>query len=400
MLPSEFIERYAVERRGTACLKWDGLQARFGDPDLLPMWVADMDFRVPDAVVEALHARVDQGVFGYGIIPDSFREAFQGWLATRHGVRVERDWIRCATGVVPALFSFVHAFTAPGDPVLIQTPVYYPFSHAVRDTGRRLVVNDLRYRDGRFTIDFADFERAIADNDVRLFILCSPHNPAGRVWTEDELDRMLGICQRHGVIVVSDEIHQDFVFGDARHVSALTVAGGRYASGIAMVSSASKTFNIASLGLATAVVPDAKLRARYDLYTRRQYDPSVLGLIGAEAAYHGGTEWLEALKQVIVANYDRAKRGLADALPGAVVCQMEGTYLPLIDLRSVVPASQTHAFVQGHCKIAVDYGEWFGKGWDGFIRINLATQPRYVEELIDRLGTGYRTWPVAGRSAR
>ncbi|GAA2183869.1 pyridoxal phosphate-dependent aminotransferase [Brooklawnia cerclae] len=392
MLPSEFVERYSVERRGTASLKWDGLEARFGDPDLLPVWVADMDFRVPEVVVDALRARVDHGVFGYGIIPGSFYEAYQGWLESRHGLHTEKAWIRCAMGVVPALYWFVNAFTDPGDAVLIQTPVYYPFHNAIRDTGRKLVASDLRYHDGRFTIDFAGFEKAIVDNDVRLFILCSPHNPAGRVWTEDELDRMLGICQEHGVIVVSDEIHHDFTFGDATHVPALSVAGGRYASGTVIVDSASKTFNIASLGLATAVIPDASLRARYDAYTRRQYDPSVLGLVGAEAAYRGGAEWLEALKQVVVANYARVKQGLEEALPGAVVCQLEGTYLPLIDLRAVIPATQTHAFVQNHCKIAVDYGEWFGKSWEGFVRVNLATQPRYIEELIERLGTGYRTW--------
>ena len=275
---NKFLEKYATSREHTDCEKWDGLRGVFGEDGLLPMWVADMEFRACEAVTEALAARVRHGVFGYTFLPDSYYEAVSAW-EQRFGYRPEREHIRCASGVVPAVYWLVNCFTEPGDAVAILTPVYYPFHDCVRDTGRRLVTCDLRYAAGRFEIDFAAFERSLADSGAKLFILCSPHNPAGRVWRADELDRLLGICRRRGVLVISDEIHQDFVFGASRHIAAPAVSGGRYADGVILVSAASKSFNLAGLNHANIFIPDPGLRARYDDWHRavRPGGSSIMG---------------------------------------------------------------------------------------------------------------------------
>lgn len=244
MEQAAFIKKYATTRRHTDSLKWDALQARYGNPDLLAMWVADMEFKVPEQVTQALQERVAHGVYGYSITSERYYRAFIDWEQTRHGLALKRDWIRFGSGVVNSLYALVNILTQPGDGVLILTPVYYPFFNTVRDNHRQLVTSELRNDHGHYTIDFADVERQIKTNQVRLFIQCSPHNPVGRIWSEDEETRLLALCEQYHVLVISDEIHQDLEIDRTNHPfkSALTVADGRFSDRVIVVNAPSKTF--------------------------------------------------------------------------------------------------------------------------------------------------------------
>ncbi len=387
-----FIEHYSVERRGSLSLKWDLLEERFGDADLIPMWVADMEFKTCDSITKALTERVNHGVFGYSYVPQSYYDAFFDWMETRHGFRPQKEWVRLATGVVAALYWFVNCYTQPGDGVIILTPVYYPFHNAVKDCGRKLVTCDLVNNDGYFAVDYQAFEKSIVDNDVKMFILCSPHNPAGRVWKEEELDQMLDICKRRNVLVISDEIHQDFVFGDNKHIPASIVSGGKYQDNLILVNAASKTFNLAALVHSNIIISDPKLRAQYDQYEKmyNRTDFNTMGLTATEAGYADGADWLEGLKAVIQDNYSYVKRELEEGMPGIVVGPLEGTYLPMLDMRALMDPDSLKDFIQNKCRLAVDYGEWFGEHFKGFIRLNLATDPKYVEMAVSNMISEYK----------
>lgn len=380
----EFIQQYAVDRAGTRSLKWDALGERFHDSDLLSMWVADMEFRTCDEILAAMQERIRHGVFGYSYIDDDYYSAFFDWEEKRHAFRPRKEWVRFATGVVGALYWLVNAFTQPQDSVIILTPVYYPFRNAVQDTGRHLVTCDLINTDGYFTIDYDAFETAIVEHGVKLFIQCSPHNPVGRVWTEEELDRVMGICARHNVLIVSDEIHQDIIVGEKKQIPAAIVAGGKYRGGLITVTAASKTFNLASLLHSHIIISDDDLRAAYDAYAKtiHQAETNLMGAIATQAGYRYGAEWLDHVLGVVRQNYEYLKRELNEKLPSVVISPLEGTYLCLLDLRALVPPDQTRAFIQDRCRLAVDYGEWFGTNFKGFIRLNLATEPRYVEAAV------------------
>lgn len=373
------------ERRNTDCLKWDALEKRFGDPDLIAMWVADMDFMAPRAVLDAMKTRIDHGIFGYHHAPESYFDAFIDWERNRHGYAVEREWIRFAPGVVPAVYRWVDILTQPGDACIILTPVYYPFRHAIEDTGRRLVNFDLANVNGRYTVDMDGFEAAIRANDVKLFILCSPHNPVGRVWERQELKDMLDICRRNHVFVISDEIHQDIIPGARGQIPSATV--GEYDDMMVTLTSASKTFNLASLENSFVVVPDADLRMKYDQWRKYHSAGSgnLLGYVAVEAAYRQGAPWLESVLEQIRRNDARLREVLAAAHPEAVVSPLEGTYLAWVDFRKVVPAERLKHFVQDSARIAVDFGDWFGEAGRGFARFNLATGSERMEQALENL---------------
>ncbi|MGX7107237.1 MalY/PatB family protein [Hutsoniella sourekii] len=386
MTIQEFVDKYYVDRKGTRSLKWDLLEERFGDPDLLPLWVADMDFRVADSITQALNERVSHGVYGYTFPGDPYYQAYNQWMQDHFGLEVDPEWMRYAGGVVQAIYYYIHAFTEPDQAILIQTPVYYPFHNAVKDTGRQLVTVDLKNKGGEFTIDFQAFEQAIIDKQVRLYIHCSPHNPVGRVWTHEEQEQLFEICARHDVLIISDEIHQDFIF-HGEQVCAYQVAAGKYRDRILLVNSATKSFNLAGLTHCTLLIADAQLRQTYDDYARTivQTEANIMGLVATQAAYEGGQEWLDAVKEVIYSNYQLLKRELAEADDRIIVSPLEGTYLSLVDLRQVVDPSDIQHFIQDQCGLAIDYGEWFGEGYQGFIRINLATKPEWIHQACQRL---------------
>lgn len=375
-----------LPRKNTDCAKWDSLKERFGRDDLLPLWVADMDFRVAECVEQAIRRQAAQGIYGYYKVRQSYTDAFIDWESRRHGLRVCPEWMRYTPGVVPGIYWLLNALTAPRDAVIVLTPVYYPFMNAVKDTGRTLVCCDLVNSGGCYSIDFARFEQAIAENDVRVFILCSPHNPVGRVWTKDELVRLLSICRRHGVLVISDEIHHDFTYGE--HIHYPTLSFTEYQDMVVMLCSASKTFNIAGLKNSFLILADETLRKRYDVYEKSICceGGNPFGYAAAEAAFRGAEAWLEAIKKTVCENYEYAKARLCAALPQLRVSPLEGTYLMWLDFSDVLPPKQVAAFMEERCHLALDHGDWFTQGGcEGFVRLNLATSRENIETAVDAL---------------
>ena len=381
-----------VDRKGTHCEKWDGLGERFGREDLLALWVADMDFRVPQCVLEAEKDYLDTGVFGYYHPSEGYYQAFMDWEQERHGYSVQREWLRFSPGVVPAINWLIQIFTKPQDRVMVLTPVYYPFLHAVRDNDRTLVACQLVHQDGQYTVDLAAFEAAIAENQVRMFIMSSPHNPVSRVWRREELTAMLDICKKHGVLVLSDEIHQDLTFDGHKHIPSATA--GDYSHMVITLTAASKTFNLAGCQNAFVVLPDAKLRKEYDAFTKRIHirEGNPFGYIAVEAAYRGGKAWLQQVQEIIWNNYGYLREQLAIHLPKACVTPLEGTYLMWVDFAAYLQPEEMERFFEETCGIAVDYGAWFEGDGQSHIRINLATSRENVEKAMSAILQGLKAW--------
>ncbi len=381
-----------VDRKGTHCEKWDGLGERFGREDLLALWVADMDFRVPQCVLEAEKDYLDTGVFGYYHPSEGYYQAFMDWEQERHGYSVQREWLRFSPGVVPAINWLIQIFTKPQDRVLVLTPVYYPFLHAVRDNERTLVACQLVHQDGQYSVDLAAFEAAIAENQVRMFIMSSPHNPVSRVWRREELTAMLDICKKHGVLVLSDEIHQDLTFDGHKHIPSATA--GDYRHMVITLTAASKTFNLAGCQNAFVVLPDAKLRKEYDAFTKRIHirEGNPFGYIAVEAAYRGGKAWLQQVQEIIWNNYGYLREQLAIHLPKACVTPLEGTYLMWVDFAAYLQPEEMERFFEETCGIAVDYGAWFEGDGQSHIRINLATSRENVEKAMSAILQGLKAW--------
>ncbi len=373
------------DRRGTNASKWNRLSPRFTREDLLGLWVADMDFAAPACVREALHKQVDFGVFGYDVTPDAYYEAFLHWEKTYHGYEPQRAWLRYSPGVVAGFNWLIQLLTKPGDGVLVQTPVYYPFLSAATDNGCRLVENELVNTAGVYTVDLADFERKLTEEHVKVFLLCSPHNPVGRVWRREELAAMLELCRVHGVYVISDEIHHDFTHGGHKHIPAATV--GEYDDMLVTLTAPSKTFNLAGLKNSVVIIPDEKLRKAWDSYTGKLHTATggSFGVIAAQAAWEGGRPWLEQVLQTVEGNYELLRTELVPRKPELILSPLEGTYLAWLDLGAYVKPQEMAAAVEGRCGLAVDYGAWFGGHAPCHIRINLATRPENIRQAIQSL---------------
>lgn len=379
-------------RKGTNCMKWDTLTTKFVSDDLLPMWVADMDFRAPECVGEAIKKAADQNIYGYFVPPKSYKESFIQWEKNYHGFELDRRWIDFCPGIVTGIFWLVQIFTQPGDSCAILTPSYYPFMEAVQHTGRNLVCSELVEQEGKYHIDFADFEDKIASNNVKMFILCSPHNPVSRVWREEELRHMLEICRKYNVLVVSDEIHHDFVVDGITHIPTLSFE--EYRDMVIMVTAPSKTFNMAACKNSFMIIPDEGLRDRYREFRRlyRINGGSMFGYIAAEAAYTGGREWLDTIWTQIQDNYCYIKTELSKVMPGLVFTPLEATYLMWIDMGACIGAEELSSFIQEECGLAVDFGSWFfpeEDRKDTHIRINLATSHENVETMVHNVITAW-----------
>ena len=389
-------EAALLDRAGTDSLKWDALQETFGREDVLPLWVADMDFKTPLCVREALKAAVDQGAFGYYKIPDRFYDSILTWERERHGTTVwQRDWIRTTNGVVSGLYQLVQALTEPADSILLLTPVYYPFYNVIKGTGRTPVYCPLTEENGVYTIDFDCFEQTIRKEKPRFFLLCSPHNPVGRVWTRDELSALLEICRRNSVRVIADEIHHDLLMPGHTHVSAASLWEGE-GKPITFFS-ASKTFNLAGMKCSVLMLPDEGDRKRFDDFEAALGGGgcSSLDYIAVTAAFEGGGDWLDALLHEIHGNYLSIKDALS-SFPGVTVSPLEGTYLLWIDLGGVVPRDKVRAFMLDTCRVAPDLGTWFypKDGEPGaHIRLNLAAPRQTIETAAARLVNGLRNAP-------
>lgn len=376
-----------VDRRGTDCLKYDFAVKRGIPEDVLPLWVADMDFKTSSYVEDALIERARHGVFGYTESGERYFEAVAGWMKTHHNWDVKPQWLIKTPGVVFALAMAVKAYTNVGDAVLIQQPVYYPFSEVIEDNSRVIVSNDLYLgEDNRYHIDFEDFERKIVDNHIKLFLLCNPHNPSGRVFTREELTRMGDICLKYGVIVVSDEIHNDFIL-KGEHTVFSTVKK-EYEEISIICTSPSKTFNLASMLISNIFIPNGKLKAKF----KKEVDAagisqlSALGLVATETAYRQGGEWYTHMLEYIRGNIEFVKKYVKDNLPGVNVIDGEGTYLVWLDFRKIgIDARELDRRVIYDAKLWLDSGEIFGKTGEGFQRINVATSRETVRECLERI---------------
>ena len=376
-----------VDRRGTDCLKYDFAVKRGIPEDVLPLWVADMDFKTSSYVEDALIERARHGVFGYTESGERYFEAVAGWMKTHHNWDVKPQWLIKTPGVVFALAMAVKAYTNVGDAVLIQQPVYYPFSEVIEDNSRVIVSNDLYLgEDNRYHIDFEDFERKIVDNHIKLFLLCNPHNPSGRVFTREELTRMGDICLKYGVIVVSDEIHNDFILKGEHTV--FSIVKKEYEEISIICTSPSKTFNLASMLISNIFIPNGKLKAKF----KKEVDAagisqlSALGLVATETAYRQGEEWYTSMLEYIRGNIEFVKKYVKDNLPGVNVIDGEGTYLVWLDFRKTgIDARELDRRVIYDAKLWLDSGEIFGKTGEGFQRINVATSRETVRECLERI---------------
>lgn len=376
-----------IDRRGTKCLKYD-FAARRGMPeDVLPLWVADMDFETSSYVEDALMEQVRHGIFGYSEVQTPYFEAVRGWMKDHHEWDLREEWLIKTPGIVFALAMAVKAFTNPGDGVLIQQPVYYPFSEVIRDNGREVVSNPLYLgEDHRYHVDFEDFERQITQKKIRLFLLCSPHNPVGRVWTKEELERLGDICVRHHVIVVSDEIHQDFVFRGQHHVFAGLKE--EYADISMTCTSPSKTFNVAGLLTSNIFIPNRRLRDRFqmELDAAGISQLGVMGLVACEAAYGKGEEWYRAMLSYVADNVAFTKKFVEENLPGVRMIEHEGTYLVWLDFRETgLSAEELDCLIIQKAKLWLDSGRIFGECGSGFQRINVACPRSVLSEALERI---------------
>lgn len=376
-----------IDRKNTRCLKYDFAVKRGMPEDVLPLWVADMDFETSSYIEDALTERVKEGIFGYSDVQTPYFEIIRDWMIRHHDWEPQEKWLIKTPGVVFALAMAVKAYTDPGDKVLLQQPVYYPFSEVITDNGREVVSNDLVLtEDGTYKIDFADFEQKIIANGIKLFLLCSPHNPVGRVWTKEELEKIGDICVKHGVTVVSDEIHNDFIW-EGTH----TVFAGikkEFADISITCTSPSKTFNLASMLISNIFIPNQILCRKF----RKEMDRagisqlSVLGLVATEAAYAHGDEWYAAMKNYVRDNIAFARAYVEENLPGVRMIDTQGTYLIWLDFRQTgLTVEQLDHKIIYEAGLWLDSGKIFGKTGEGFERINVACPRAVLQEALDRI---------------
>ena len=378
-----------VDRRNTKCLKYDFAVKRGYPEDVLPLWVADMDFKTSSFVEDALNKVVSHNIYGYSNIQhgDGFFEAVSGWMRRRHDWKVEEKWHVITPGVCFGMAVAIRTLTNPGDAVLIQQPVYYPFENIIIQNKRKMVSSDLvKDPSGKWVMDFDDFEDKIKKNNIRLFILCNPHNPVGRAWSADELLTIGKICQKHGVTVFSDEIHFDFVW-NGRHNVFQEIDPG-FADFTITATSASKTFNLAGLQLSNLFIPNPRIRRVFkEELTKTAYDePSIFGVEATAAVYENGDEWYDAMKEYVRENIVMACRLIAEKIPHAKIVPPEGTYLLWLDLsKTGYDAKTIDDIIINRAKVWLDSGRIFGGPGEGFQRINAACPQSILIEAIDRL---------------
>jgi cystathionine beta-lyase len=387
-----------IDRKGTQSAKWeyvpneehssvDPTDQFFGEDRMLPMWVADMDFPAPQPVVEALEARARHGIFGYTVPSESYLQAVEGWMRRRHGWEIKSDWIVTTPGVIPGLKAMIHAFVAPDEKVLIQPPVYHPFYHVVENNQRVLAFNPLICENHTYTMDFADLEEKVKDPLVKMVILCSPHNPIGRVWTKEELTRFGDICLENGILVVSDEIHCDLLFRGVKFTPYATIRE-EFAQNAIICTAGSKTFNLAGLHHSNIIIPNPELRERFAITLRNisLFGSSIFGLVALETAYNEGEEWLEQLLDYLDDNRQYLEDYVAKHIPQIKVVQPEGTYLIWLDCRALeLDKDELQQLTREKARLYLDEGYIFGPEGEGFERINIACPRSILEDALERM---------------
>ena len=381
-----------VNRKNTNCLKYDFAVRRGRPENVLPLWVADMDFKVAPEITQAIEKRVAHGIFGYSEVKEEYFEAVSAWMEQKHGWHMKEDWLVKTPGVVFALAMAVQAFTEPGDAVIIQQPVYYPFSEVIADNGRRIVDNTLELKeDGKYHINFEDFEQKVKENHVKLFLLCSPHNPVGRVWTKEELKKIAAICRKYDVIVVSDEIHEDFVFNGKHQVFADLSEDAKNRT--ITCTAPSKTFNLAGLQVSNIWIANPKLREKFkkQIAAAGYSQLNTLGLTACEAAYRYGGEWHAELLGYLKSNLNFLREFLQTRLPEVKLIEPEGTYLVWLDFGSLgLTEEQREELLTKKAGIWLDSGAIFGAAGEGFERINIACPRSILKDALERIERAVR----------
>ncbi len=383
-----------IDRRATDSVKW-ATGAVFNQEDAIPMWVADMDFRAPQPVIDAIVERARQGIFGYPLRSDAYNQAIVSWFGRRHGWQIEPGWIEPNPGVVTAFTVAVLSYTQPGDRIIVQPPVYFPFFSVVKNNGRHLIENRLKVENGSYVMDYEALEGQLKDPRARMLVLCSPHNPVGRVWTAEELRTMAELCVRHNVVLVSDEIHCDLVFPGHKHVPTASLSP-EIAQITVTLASPSKTFNLAGLSSSFAIIPNPELHKRYTITTESVHvgGISIFGLLGVETAYTAGEEWLDQLLPYLNNNLDTLQSFVEQRLPRLKLYRPEGTYLAWLDCRGLgLEPSALRYFILKNAGLGLNDGGAFGAGGEGFQRMNVACRHALLQQALEQLEAAVKALP-------
>ncbi|GHU81808.1 cystathionine beta-lyase [Clostridia bacterium] len=376
-----------VERQNTNCLKYDFARERKKPCNLLSFWIADMDFKISPAIADAICKTAAHGIYGYTEIKQPYYDVVSSWFEKNFNFPIKREWVVKTPGIMFALALAVRAFSERGDAVMIQKPVYYPFSEVIIDNGRKLINNSLVYKNGKYEIDFNDFEEKIVTNKVKVFLLCSPHNPVGRVWTKEELIRMGTICKKYGCIVVSDEIHCDFVYAGNTHTIFASLSK-ELADNVIVCTSPTKSFNIAGLQISNIIIPNREIKKKFKHeYAKTGYSQlNTVSLAAGQAAYEFGGEWFNQLKQYLTDNLAFVRTFLAQEMPQIKLIEPEGTYLLWLDFNnSGIPLDEIEDFVTDKAGLWLDGGTMFGHEGVGFQRINIACPRAMLKRALQQL---------------
>jgi len=379
-----------IERTGTNSIKWDENEDKFGHSELLPMWVADMDFEAPPEVIEVLKKRSEHGAYGYTRRPESYYQAFICWQKRRHNWTINREWLLDSPGVVPAISFAIQEFTSPGDRILENTPVYDPFFNAVTFNDRELILSPLKLEKNYYEIDFNDLEKKLASG-VKMYILCNPHNPVGRVWKTNELLRIVELCRQYDVLIVSDEIHSDLVFKGNKHTPVASLDKEAALRTITM-NAPSKTFNIAGLMTSSVIIENEQLREKFRKALEKHGFSigNIFGIEAFETAYHNGARWLDQLMAYIETNYQLVNMFLSENIPAVIPVKMEGTYLLWLDCRKLkLSQKELNHFFVFEAKLGLNSGTQYGKAGEGFMRMNIATPRINIQRALDQLLNAY-----------
>ena len=384
-----------INRKNTNSLKYDFAVERGRDENILPLWVADMDFMVAPEIIEALEKSVKHGIYGYSESKKDYFEAIQKWFLEKHHYSLQEEWLVKTPGVVFAIAQAIRAYTKEGDYVLIQSPVYYPFRETIEVNDRKVAVNSLVLKNGHYEIDFEDFEKQIVEKKIKLFLLCNPHNPVGRVWTKEELTKIGDICVRNHVLVVSDEIHCDFTFPGFAHTVFASIKKEFEQISI-LCTSPSKSFNLAGLQISNIFIPNKEVRKQFErAVAQAGYSQVGLpGIVACKAAYTYGEEWLKQLKVYLKENLDFLREYLKKELPQITLIEPEGTYLIWLDFRALGLSKEAlHTLIEEKAGLWLDEGDIFGPEGEGFERINIACPRKTLEEALNRIRTAVSSCP-------
>ncbi|MBO5787480.1 MAG: pyridoxal phosphate-dependent aminotransferase [Bacteroidaceae bacterium] len=378
-----------VPRKHTDCLKYDNVKEMFGTDEILPMWIADMDFRTPAFIVDAIRKRLNHEVLGYTYCCSRWKPSIQGWVSRHYGWNVQPHEIGFVGGIVPAISFALQCFTNPGDKVLIQPPVYHPYHHVTHDLGRTLVTSPLKLVDGQLQVDFADFEEKI--KGCKVFLLCNPHNPCGRVWTKEELKRMCDICVGNNVLIISDEIHCDMALKGFTHTPFATVSEDAKNNSITFMA-ASKTFNIAGLKSSYHIIQNESIRTQYQEFLRKsELDTAHVFATGPVAtAYEQGDEWLKQMLEYVEDNIDFMEQYLKDNMPKMGMIRPQASYLVFLDARALgLPHDELVDFFIREAKVGMNDGAMFGEGGSGFMRMNLGCPRATLVKALEQIKSAY-----------